>query len=102
MKRHPQTFTLFPYTTLFRSEANIGAAMPLRSIAACVIGGGSLRGGTGRLGSVVLAAESARDRERTRLNSSHRTNSYAGLSMKKKKYCQHTQAHGPAEPGGVN
>jgi ribose transport system permease protein len=37
-------------------EANIGAAMPLRSIAACVIGGVSLRGGTGRLGSVVLAA----------------------------------------------
>jgi ribose/xylose/arabinose/galactoside ABC-type transport system permease subunit len=37
-------------------EANIGAAMPLRSIAACVIGGVSLRGGTGRLGRVVLAA----------------------------------------------
>jgi ribose/xylose/arabinose/galactoside ABC-type transport system permease subunit len=37
-------------------EANIGAAMPLRSIAACVVGGVSLRGGTGRLGSVVLAA----------------------------------------------
>ncbi len=37
-------------------EANIGAAMPLRSIAACVIGGVSLRGGTGQLGSVVLAA----------------------------------------------
>src|ERR1700758_3962550 len=37
-------------------EANVGAAMPLRSIAACVIGGVSLRGGTGRLGSVVLAA----------------------------------------------
>jgi len=37
-------------------EANIGAAMPLRSIAACVIGGVSLRGGTGKLGSVVLAA----------------------------------------------
>src|SRR2546429_8670423 len=37
-------------------EANIGAAMPLRSIAACVIGGVSLRGGTGRLGSVVLGA----------------------------------------------
>lgn len=37
-------------------EANIGAVMPLRSIAACVIGGVSLRGGTGRLGSVVLAA----------------------------------------------
>src|SRR6201997_2130009 len=37
-------------------EANIGAAMPLDSIAACVIGGVSLRGGTGKLGNVVLGA----------------------------------------------
>ncbi len=37
-------------------EANIGASMPLESIAACVIGGVSLRGGVGRLGNVVLGA----------------------------------------------
>jgi ribose transport system permease protein len=37
-------------------EANIGASMPLDSIAACVIGGVSLRGGTGSLGNVVLGA----------------------------------------------
>jgi ribose transport system permease protein len=37
-------------------EANIGASMPLDSIAACVIGGVSLRGGIGRLGNVVLGA----------------------------------------------
>lgn len=37
-------------------EANIGASMPLNSIAACVIGGVSLRGGTGQLGNVVLGA----------------------------------------------
>jgi ribose/xylose/arabinose/galactoside ABC-type transport system permease subunit len=37
-------------------EANIGASLPLDSIAACVIGGVSLRGGTGRPGNVVLAA----------------------------------------------
>lgn len=37
-------------------EANIGAAMPLESIAACVIGGVSLRGGVGRLSNVVLGA----------------------------------------------
>jgi ribose transport system permease protein len=36
--------------------ANIGATMPLESIAACVIGGVSLRGGTGRLANVVLGA----------------------------------------------
>src|SRR4029077_19027462 len=39
---------------LATGEANIGASMPLESIAACVIGGVSLRGGTGRLGNVVL------------------------------------------------
>lgn len=37
-------------------EANIGASMPLESIAACVIGGVSLRGGVGRLSGVVLGA----------------------------------------------
>ena len=37
-------------------EANIGATMPLESIAACVIAGVSLRGGTGRLENVVLGA----------------------------------------------
>jgi ribose transport system permease protein len=37
-------------------EANIGASMPLESIAACVIGGVSLRGGVGRVGNVILGA----------------------------------------------
>jgi len=37
-------------------EANIGASMPLESIAACVIGGVSLRGGVGRVENVILGA----------------------------------------------
>ena len=37
-------------------EANIGTNLPLQSIAACVIGGVSLRGGIGRTSSVVLGA----------------------------------------------
>lgn len=37
-------------------EANIGAAMPLESIAACVIAGVSLRGGLGRVENVALGA----------------------------------------------
>jgi ribose transport system permease protein len=37
-------------------EANIGGNSALESIAACVIGGVSLRGGVGRAGSVVLGA----------------------------------------------
>jgi ribose/xylose/arabinose/galactoside ABC-type transport system permease subunit len=37
-------------------EANIGATLPLETIAACVIGGVSLNGGTGRVWGVVLGA----------------------------------------------
>lgn len=37
-------------------EANVGSAMPLESIAACVIAGVSLRGGIGRIENVVLGA----------------------------------------------
>ena len=37
-------------------EANIGASMPLQSIAACVIAGVSLRGGVGRMENVILGA----------------------------------------------
>ncbi|WP_322101828.1 ABC transporter permease [Paraburkholderia sp. J41] len=37
-------------------EANIGSSLALESIAACVIAGVSLRGGTGRVGYVVLGA----------------------------------------------
>lgn len=37
-------------------EANIGASMPLQSIAACVIAGVSMRGGVGRLESVIMGA----------------------------------------------
>lgn len=37
-------------------EANIGASMPLESIAACVIAGVSLRGGLGRVENVILGA----------------------------------------------
>ncbi|MDI6025224.1 ABC transporter permease [Corticibacterium sp. UT-5YL-CI-8] len=37
-------------------EANLGASMPLQSIAACVVGGVSLTGGVGKLRDVVLGA----------------------------------------------
>ncbi|PZQ83090.1 MAG: ABC transporter permease [Ancylobacter novellus] len=37
-------------------EANIGATLPLETIAACVIGGVSLNGGTGRVYGVMMGA----------------------------------------------
>src|SRR5207248_8273178 len=69
MIRRPPRSTLFPYTTLFRSEGLSGVA--------------SLAAGK------VTRAEGARilptpDRKSTRLNSSHRTISYAVFCLKKK------------------
>src|SRR5437879_9463858 len=69
MIRRPPRSTLFPYTTLFRSE-------PRR-------GGGSLSGGDGFL--LSGGADDLVDRKSTRLNSSHRCISYAVFCLKKKK-----------------
>src|SRR6266516_4738706 len=68
MIRRPPRSTLFPYTTLFRSP---------RSSAAC---GPSSPSAWRR-----RRCEAAVDRKSTRLNSSHRTISYAVFCLKKKK-----------------
>src|SRR5258707_11432360 len=81
MIRRPPRSTLFPYTTLFRSE-DLGEPpqVPRRARAGRVpeVEVGILRepgeGGAGR-----------RDRKSTRLNSSHANISYAVFCLKKKK-----------------
>src|SRR2546427_1508044 len=85
MIRRPPRSTLFPYTTLFRSES--GMKEPLASI--------RLVGEMGSanftiLPSFVLAVvrggnASGADRKSTRLNSSHSQISYAVFCLKKKK-----------------
>src|SRR3712207_7405066 len=97
MIRRPPRSTLFPYTTLFRSGADVdqhaaAAADPgeelvpgarqrglalLEDHRACVAGGAGEVGGA-RSGSVS-------DRKSTRLNSSHANISYAVFCLKKKK-----------------
>src|SRR2546430_13117802 len=67
MIRRPPRSTLFPYTTLFRSEARPA---------------GSCRGR--HRDSGVPAARAASDRKSTRLNSSHSQISYAAFCLKKK------------------
>src|SRR6266705_306136 len=67
MKRRPPRSTLFPYTTLFRSPGRRGDAVPQ---------GDSLRPPDDH--------RRRRDRKSTRLNSSHRTISYAVFCLKKK------------------
>src|SRR5690242_20756740 len=94
MIRRPPRSTLFPYTTLFRSEA--GGADDARErdrIVRCdgAPHGGELRGvGAGRPGDQGrdrrrVAPECGPDRKSTRLNSSHMSISYAVFCLKKKK-----------------
>src|SRR5690348_18109671 len=72
MIRRPPRSTLFPYTTLFRSERGGGCSLLLhaRQVAALELGAEHL----------VRA-----DRKSTRLNSSHPSISYAVFCLKKKK-----------------
>src|SRR3989442_11037712 len=73
MIRRPPRSTLFPYTTLFRSEWFCAA---VRSLVGSVIGNSLLV-----LGAAMLVG----DRKSTRLNSSHVRISYAVFCLKKKK-----------------
>src|SRR5437763_13203073 len=72
MMRRPPRFTLFPYTTLFRSVR-------------CDAGGRVGDGFILTLHAAQLVRENEADRKSTRLNSSHRCISYAVFCLKKKK-----------------
>src|SRR5438270_6834704 len=77
MLRRPPRSTLFPYTTLFRSN---GAPVSLiTQIAIYTLYGAGVNLLVGYTGLVPL------DRKSTRLNSSHSQNSYAVFCSKKKK-----------------
>src|SRR5258707_7122799 len=88
MIRRPPRSTLFPYTTLFRSEPlDRGNAQPDEERQH-----EALREGKGRLGLGRRSdkqnrnpLEQLRDRKSTRLNSSHANISYAVFCLKKKK-----------------
>src|SRR2546427_8710054 len=91
MIRRPPRSTLFPYTTLFRSEFD-GSTPPIPE-AVQVAHLGQLLANTG-LGEVRWDhGETAPDRKSTRLNSSHSQISYAVFCLKKKK--QQIQYHHP-------
>src|SRR5256885_8629876 len=70
MIRRPPRSTLFPYTTLFRSQP--GAQIPLQCLARDI-------------GTLQVVCGHSRDRKSTRLNSSHLVISYAVFCLKKKK-----------------
>src|SRR5690242_20835183 len=93
MIRRPPRSTLFPYTTLFRSDRRARAhGAPLlderaAARAACAARGqahdAELTGN--RRGARVGRPAEVRDRKSTRLNSSHMSISYAVFCLKKKK-----------------
>src|SRR5438034_2327982 len=77
MIRRPPRSTLFPYTTLFRSQRLLIRHVLDQHHDALVVRGG----GGGDAGGV----DADRDRKSTRLNSSHTVISYAVFCLKKKK-----------------
>src|SRR5690349_23756358 len=84
MIRRPPRSTLFPYTTLFRSRAEVDQARAHRRQRRPV----RLR--AGRRGS----KSKSKDRKSTRLNSSHVEISYAVFCLKKKKLKIQGDGHG--------
>src|SRR5437773_4987598 len=88
MMAHPPSSPLFPYTTLFRSrrfELAVTAALVAVPAAGAVWLASSAPALTRQQASAhAAAADGHRDRESTRLNSSHITISYAVFCLKKK------------------
>src|SRR3712207_8728951 len=88
MIRRPPRSTLFPYTTLFRSELADAAVWPPQSPR----GASRQLALEQRLGRRRVArVHEVEDRKSTRLNSSHANISYAVFCLKKKKYRQSTR-----------
>src|SRR3712207_7198681 len=90
MIRRPPRSTLFPYTTLFRSAADLQlldlaviAPQLRRRLARGALHDGDQAGMRNHIRSVRVER---RDRKSTRLNSSHANISYAVFCLKKKKY----------------
>src|SRR3712207_7453642 len=97
MIRRPPRSTLFPYTTLFRSDPErlaqdcyeayniqvVALEQRLRAIGwpKVVIG---VSGGLDSTHALIVAAQAMEDRKSTRLNSSHANISYAVFCLKKK------------------
>src|SRR3712207_7178219 len=98
MIRRPPRSTLFPYTTLFRSQLRPGTAERLRRLVVVDAGGPQCLVGVDvadaadqrlveerPLDAGAPAGQHGEDRKSTRLNSSHANISYAVFCLKKKK-----------------
>src|SRR2546426_6976525 len=95
MIRRPPRSTLFPYTTLFRSQGRHGLDIEVPNV-----GSGETEAQPAQSADVepvvrrqVRAFGQERDRKSTRLNSSHLVISYAVFCLKKKKEANHVSGH---------
>src|SRR5688572_31375828 len=96
MIRRPPSSTLFPYTTLFRSEIAgrpVSPEVPVFAIAEI----GLNHGGDVEQALRMVDAAADADRKSTRLNSSHSQISYAVFCLKKKIHDR--QARRPSSGG---
>src|SRR3712207_7147606 len=85
MIRRPPRSTLFPYTTLFRSEPRTLVHLVILEAVAGRKVQRAARPSLGRGGHARGLAQRTVDRKSTRLNSSHANISYAVFCLKKKK-----------------
>src|SRR3712207_7479596 len=91
MIRRPPRSTLFPYTTLFRSDVDVadpGLGGPLALGSLLVIprqAGDAVTHQAAVQGAAAELGDRLADRKSTRLNSSHANISYAVFCLKKKK-----------------
>src|SRR3712207_8921805 len=97
MIRRPPRSTLFPYTTLFRSEGDRDGRRAVggrRGVRCASAGGGFYHRRVSRVADAAARRglrpgadrQPHRDRKSTRLNSSHANISYAVFCLKKKKH----------------
>src|SRR5258708_27553438 len=95
MIRRPPRSTLFPYTTLFRSQVDLerGGAHDLEA-QPLVLGDAIERAAVGARDGLRRG-----DRKSTRLNSSHQIISYAVFCLKKKKKRDSTRGDRPYSSG---
>src|SRR3712207_7120144 len=100
MIRRPPRSTLFPYTTLFRSDGEVritrdggqGGGAAARVVAVDQVDGPGRHAGGRHDGVEAVLADQPVDRESTRLNSSHANISYAVFCLKKKKLSRSNRA----------
>src|SRR3712207_8237160 len=91
MIRRPPRSTLFPYTTLFRSELesrNPGPPVPILRVLSSARDEAAAtppEPSSHRIPQSLPDSQRSRDRKSTRLNSSHANISYAVFCLKKKK-----------------